>query len=71
MKNFEKLSRAEMKNVLGGVAAPPTGGDCCAHNASWSQSNCGYPSASQAEAAATSAAEQDPSQHWYWCCASC
>lgn len=31
MKKFEKLSRAEMKNVLGGVFAPPGGGggdDC-------------------------------------------
>ena len=28
MKTFEKLSRAEMKNVLGGVAAPGGGTTC-------------------------------------------
>jgi hypothetical protein len=28
MGNFHKLSRFEMKNVLGGVAAPPGGGTC-------------------------------------------
>jgi hypothetical protein len=28
MQNFKKLSRAEMKKVLGGVELPRCGGDC-------------------------------------------
>ena len=71
MKEFQKLSRAEMKNVTGGVAAPPAGGGggCYAHTANWSQSQW-YPDAAQAQAGA-SAAAQSSGQHIYWCCASC
>ena len=63
MKTFQKLSKNEMKLVLGGVqelsVAPVAGsGTCCGHTADGQYEQCGV---SKAEA-----------QTWeMWCCASC
>lgn len=67
IKNFTNikgmLSRDQMKQIKGGSG-------CCAHNSDWSQSQCGYPDAGQAQNAASSAAQQS-GNHYYWCCQSC
>jgi hypothetical protein len=64
MKKFEKLSRAEMKNVRGGVAAP--GGNCCCSHVSGDSGSfsCGM---SQADAQKDAAGMKGG----LWCCASC
>ncbi|MDP9075834.1 MAG: hypothetical protein M3O71_00275 [Bacteroidota bacterium] len=65
MSKFNKLSRAEMKNVLGGFVAPPEGGACCSHipgdSSSW---DCGM----SMDDAKKSAAGMTGGK---WCCASC
>lgn len=61
------LTRDQMKQVKGGSGGS---GGCCAHNADWTQSQCGYPDAGQAQNAASSAAQQS-GNHYYWCCQSC
>lgn len=74
MKNFIQLSRSEMKMVYGGVeSVDPVeegGQNCCAHNADWSVSDCGY-SHDEAVAAASYYAQNNPGQHGYYCCTSC
>jgi len=66
----EVLTRMQMKNVVGGLASASGSGGCCAHNADWSNSQCGYSSASEAQSAASSWASTTGS-HGYWCCQSC
>ncbi|NQX40833.1 hypothetical protein HQN84_18435 [Pedobacter steynii] len=69
----EALTRSELKKVLGGMGSTGSKDGCCAHNADWSNYQCGYPDAQQAENAASIAAQQDPNpdHHYYWCCQSC
>jgi hypothetical protein len=62
MKSLQKLTRAEMKNVRGGVQQGGGGGCCCAHNADGF--DCGM-SQSDAQTAASGL------QGGKWCCASC
>ncbi|MEQ1554069.1 MAG: hypothetical protein ABL929_07820 [Ferruginibacter sp.] len=57
---MKKLSRDEMKNVVGGYAA--TSG-CCAHSQDWSGYECNL---SKADAIAAA-----PGMGGMWCCASC
>jgi len=58
MSNLKKLSRAEMKNVMGGAHPLPIAGKCCGHTADWSAYQCNL---SKADA-----------QAWdMWCCQSC
>ena len=60
---MQKLSKDEMKKVMGGVAAQ----NCCSHTSGWGQSQCGYSSSSEAEASASDAAQQCGC-HVYYCC---
>ncbi len=61
MENFKKLSRAEMRSVLGGDSS----NCCCTHsgNSNW---NCGL-SQGAAQKQAFSSADSSVK----WCCASC
>jgi len=67
----EALTRTELKKVLGGLGSSNGSGGCCAHNENWSNYQCGYPDAQQAQNAASLAAQQDTAHHYYWCCDSC
>jgi hypothetical protein len=58
---MKKLTRDEMKNVVGGVEA--AGGSCCWHTADWSEYECGI---SKADAQGGSSGGNG-----MWCCASC
>jgi len=58
---MKKLSREEMKNVVGGLSAGLSGnGTCCLHSATWYE--CGLPKA-DAQAGAVNGLK--------WCCDSC
>lgn len=59
------LTRDELKRVKGGDDSGSNG--CCAHTAGWGQYQCGYSSSSEAEAAASDAAQQCGC-HVYYCC---
>ena len=69
MKRLEVLGRSltksEQKMIGGGLNAPAA--NCCAHTANWTQYQCGYSSASEAQAAATTFVLQGGGRAWYCC----
>ena len=66
MKKFEKLSRAEMKNVTGGVADPGT----CAYSCDGFYSPQSFSKAT-AQAQADENVTSGRCQSATWCCSSC
>ena len=66
MKNFKQLSKAEMKNTLGGVA---TGGNCAYYYPHGSGS--GGPVVTYNVSKADALAYTDGVQGAHWCCDSC
>lgn len=60
------LSRSELKQIRGGDGSGG-GLNCCAHTAGWGQYQCQYSSSSEAESAASTAAQQCGC-HVYYCC---
>lgn len=64
---MKKLTKNEMKNVMGGVAH--TG--CCAHTGGWGDYQCGYSTGGEARQAASDYAIANGVQTFYCCdCAS-
>lgn len=60
-----KLSRTEMKKIMAGSGSGSQG--CCAHTPGWGQYQCGYSSSSEAESAASAAAQECDCQIFYCC----
>jgi len=59
----EMLSRMQMKKVLGGIIAPPTGAGCCCAHDQHGNFDCGLSKSDAIDEASQSGVN--------WCCASC
>lgn len=64
---MKTLTRCDLKNLTGGLAAPGGGQNCCAHTSGWGSSQCGYSNAAEAQAAASQAAVEYGVQTFYCC----